>query len=121
MKQDLSSRRDRIRELEVKAEAKRHAEQQVEELFNALRLQTEAKAVEHYKECPEHHSELEEYGVGSFLTYFDGVTRVMIKKGLDATLPILAELRNSLVPSEPIHQEVIGASSSVIYAPEAET
>lgn len=59
--------------------------------------------MEHYKECSEYRSEVGEYKAGAFLTYFDKVTRVMIEKGLDVALPILAKLRSSLTPIEPTH------------------
>lgn len=70
--------------------------------------------VEHYKEYPEYHSELEEYGTRAFLNCFDEVTHVISEKGLDATLPIIAELKSSLVHLEPAQKKIIGPSLGVI-------
>lgn len=36
--------------------------------------------VEHNKECPEYHGELQEYATGAFLTYFNKVTHAMTEK-----------------------------------------
>lgn len=77
--------------------------------------------VEHYKECPEYHSEFAEYIVGDFLACFDEVTRMMIQKGVDTTLPVLAELRSSFALLKPSCQEAVRLSSSVAQVPEAKT
>lgn len=59
------------------------------------------KVVEHYKEFPKYHGELTKYGIRAFMTCFDEVIQAMIKRGVDPTLPILTELKKSLVSSEP--------------------
>lgn len=57
--------------------------------------------MEHYKECMEYYGELAEYDARTFITYFDEVTWVMTERGMDVVLPILVELKKSLVLSKP--------------------
>lgn len=103
LKQELSLGRDRIRKLEVEVEAKRNAKREFKEASNAQRLKIKIEVVKRYKKCPEYHNEFGEYGTRAFMTCFDEVTRAMIKRGVDATLLVLVELKKSLIPSEPTH------------------
>lgn len=64
--------------------------------YGRPRIQIKTKVVEHYKECSKYHGQLAEYNVGTFITCFNKVTRVMIEKE-DVALTILVKLKKSLV------------------------
>lgn len=71
--------------------------------------------------CLEYHSELGKYAAKAFLTYFNKVTWVMTKKGVDDALAILIELRNSFSLLEPSHQKATKPSLGIVQVPKAKT
>lgn len=68
--------------------------------MEAQRLQIKVAVMEYFKKSSKYHGKLREYAVRDFLTYFNEVTCVMTKKGLDITLLVLVEPMRSLVLSK---------------------
>lgn len=69
--------------------------------------------MESFNSCPEYQSELVEYEVGAFTTYFEKVSQVLTEKGMDATMLVLTELKEALIPSKLTSQKASKPSLSV--------
>lgn len=54
------------------------------------------------------------------MTSFEEVTRALTEKRVDVTLPILAKVKGSLIPSNPIPLKAPEPSSSIVQVPEDE-
>lgn len=54
------------------------------------------------------------------MIYFDKVTWALTERRVEAALPVLVELRGSLILSELIQQEATGPSLDVAHTPKVE-
>lgn len=71
---------------------------QTKELSNARKLQIEFTIIKHYKKCLEYQDKLKEYIARAYLTCLDKDTHMVTERGFEAVIPILIELRKTLVP-----------------------
>lgn len=127
MEETLAAKDKRIAELEAdlsaapaKLDIKMLAQTQSNELSKAIKEHIKFDDMKYFKLSKSYHKELRYYGANLYIACLDNMNKLMIEKGIKATLPFLLEVKKSFIPSESTNLKVPEPSTKVEHTSKRE-